>query len=402
MGCGHAGPVGMALVEVMVTLVLLSVSAAGWWNLTQQLSSAVSATQLRDAAARLAQDRLEQVLRYRTSAVETPTAPEAAWAHLSSMHEDLLLDAGVHPAHLEIRVSDTPTPLLKSVAAEVSWSDRGRRHDLTLHTLASGVDPRLQAVAVLVRDFAAPEESPPAVEASSNLHRRVPLPRGAVPLTTRLAVLRPAPDSEQVWILDRLTGEITQSCWVAPSTDLHTLRVAHLEGCSALSGWWLSGSVRFADPDDDHPEIAIPDPSGQAFALDLVVRLQGTPDDTLRGSCIDDAPDHPNGLPRTRVRFHCRIQAWGTPPSWSGRIDIVPIGWTLGTTSADWRVCRYSADWNGNGRIDSAEHPATYVNVDTPLDDQNFLIVRGDRPCPAQTPAPGSGAPLLSTQAHQP
>ena len=51
------------------------------------------------------------------------------------------------------------------------------------------------------------------------------------------------------------------------------------------------------------------------------------------------------------------------------------------------RVCRYSVDQNGNGRIDNAEHPAAYLDVDAPLGNQNFLIVPMLAGCPLDTPS---------------
>ncbi len=405
----RAGLAGVALIEVMLTLLLLSVSAAAWWHLTQRLSTAMVITRLGDAANRLAQNRLEDALRYTTSTVEAsapvgptpPSVPLRAWAQLAPIQEDVPLGTDAPLAHVQLQVSDTALPLLKSVTAGVSWSFAGRPRHLALHTLASGVDPRLPAVAALVRDALDPDDTPSHAPASPT-QARASLPRDAIVLDSGLAMLRLWPDDGRVWVLDRLSGMITQSCWVSPSRDPSTLRVAHLEGCSALSGMWLSGSVRFADPQDPTPEVSKPDPGGVALGLDLNIRSEGAPASISSGSCVDNAPDTPSPLPRTHVRFHCRLPTWGTPPTWSGRIDIVPRGWTLGTTASDWRVCRYSADQNGNGRIDNAEHPATYVELDTSLDDQNFLIVRGDRACPGTAQASGEDTTDLTTQPHQP
>jgi len=66
------------------------------------------------------------------------------------------------------------------------------------------------------------------------------------------------------------------------------------------------------------------------------------------------------------------------------------------------KVCRYSADYNGNGytywvnpdttkepafKIDNEEHPETYRAVSHSLARQNFLIVRGDVSCPSRAHA---------------
>lgn len=74
--------------------------------------------------------------------------------------------------------------------------------------------------------------------------------------------------------------------------------------------------------------------------------------------------------------------------SWSGK--VVLTGFSTGTSSTDYRVCRYSADYNGSGdmytadkkSLDNSEHPEVYGRVNGPLIGQNFLVIRGDRTCP--------------------
>jgi hypothetical protein len=73
---------------------------------------------------------------------------------------------------------------------------------------------------------------------------------------------------------------------------------------------------------------------------------------------------------------------------WSGK--VVLTGFSTGTNASDYRVCRYSADYNGSGdmytvdkrRLDNAEHPEVYGRVTQSLSSQNFLVIRGDRTCP--------------------
>jgi hypothetical protein len=78
----------------------------------------------------------------------------------------------------------------------------------------------------------------------------------------------------------------------------------------------------------------------------------------------------------------------------------VLTGFATGTTAAERRVCRYSADYNGSGdmytgdkkALDNTEHPAVYGRVNRSLSRQNFLVVRGDQNCPtAPTIDPSAG-----------
>ena len=76
------------------------------------------------------------------------------------------------------------------------------------------------------------------------------------------------------------------------------------------------------------------------------------------------------------------------------------IDFSVGTTAADYRVCRYSADYDGSGdsltpdkkALDNLEHPAVYGKVTSSLARQNFLVIRGDVSCPtAPAVSPSTG-----------
>ena len=86
----------------------------------------------------------------------------------------------------------------------------------------------------------------------------------------------------------------------------------------------------------------------------------------------------------------------------------MPSGWTIGTTAADLRVCRYAADTDGSGAVDAnIEHPSSYAAVGTPLANQNFLVIAGTRTCPAGNAVSVRGAAgdvysNVATEPHQP
>jgi Tfp pilus assembly protein PilV len=83
-----------------------------------------------------------------------------------------------------------------------------------------------------------------------------------------------------------------------------------------------------------------------------------------------------------------------TAAAYTARVAVWPTaGWAIGTGSNDWKVCRYSADYNLNGgvfvasggnvtRIDNQEHTYAYLNAQRSLSNQNFFLIRGDRNCP--------------------
>ena len=107
------------------------------------------------------------------------------------------------------------------------------------------------------------------------------------------------------------------------------------------------------------------------------------------------------------MAYHCVVTPLPSG-SWSGRTTLVPSGWTLGTAATDWRVCRYSADLDRSGAVDTnLEHPGDYSAVDAALANQNFLVVKGSEACPASGAADiagGAGGVFvnLGTVQHQP
>ena len=82
-----------------------------------------------------------------------------------------------------------------------------------------------------------------------------------------------------------------------------------------------------------------------------------------------------------------------TGPAWTGRSLLVPSGWSIGTSSSSYKVCRYSEDYNLNGyvwtesggnivKIENGEHPYAYLQAKGSLQNQNFLIIKGNKSCP--------------------
>jgi hypothetical protein len=72
-----------------------------------------------------------------------------------------------------------------------------------------------------------------------------------------------------------------------------------------------------------------------------------------------------------------------TPNRWWGQVTLNTDGsWAIGTSSSQFKVCRYSADYNGTGSISNSEHPLWYRAVTGALDSQNYLVIQGNQSCP--------------------
>ena len=104
---------------------------------------------------------------------------------------------------------------------------------------------------------------------------------------------------------------------------------------------------------------------------------------------------------------------------WSGEVTLNPLGWTFdnsgtlgspdastGAATGRARLCRFTADYNGNSVLSNGEHPRYYRQVRGALDNQNYLVVDGEDDCPADLPLDfTSNQPNVSntnTVIHQP
>ncbi len=394
---------GTSLVEVLIGVLILSLGAAAMLQGQRQLWVALESAVLRAEATDQAADDLES-LRVYTRVQPDPGDPDPgpSWTETMAPLSANITLAMDKPARMQRQVRATDLSLLMGATTTVQTATRDNHSVQTdLHTWVAGIDPRLGVVATLPRN----REPPTALLVHSNGRAPVRLPTEAVRLDPRSLILKLHPDSPTAWVLQRDTGLVTARCPTPRGLSAAQVRTEHLSSCTAVSGLLIAGYVRFANSLEPQSFTSLQDPTAPALPLQVKVTLTSTGHPQPATECDDDSPDPTATTPspqRTWVRYFCVIQPAGSPPSWSGRIDVVPVGWSIGASADTFRVCRYSADRNGNGRIDNEEHPAQYERVTGPLVDQNLLIVAGHSSCPALPPAPLTDEAGVLTQPHQP
>lgn len=102
-----------------------------------------------------------------------------------------------------------------------------------------------------------------------------------------------------------------------------------------------------------------------------------------------------------------------TPKRWWGQVTLNPntiaddgTVWDIGNGSNQYKVCRYSADYNSSSSISNNEHPLWYRGVTGALSNQNLLVIGGNKSCPTDGPVNLLSSPVNfaddSTVAHQP
>jgi len=296
----------------------------------------------------------------------------------------------------------------KSVRVIVTWADRtgesgsaatpGAPQSVTMDTMIARVDPGFAGSLEI-------QPPPGGLRQPSARHPSIPVT--AKDLGNKQSAFRPSDLGSVVWVFNNVTGVIVGKCSIAAGTPVSTLTAADVESCNnGTIGYLLSGTVRFSNADPANPTI----PEASAIPLGLAI-VGGSYTTPLLGpgglpvkdgsgnitmvsvsvsaptyECFNDSPGvAPSAQPF--VNYNCIV--YPSSNVWSGKVTLT--GFSTGTTASDYRVCRYSADYNGNGSanvtggtaLDNYEHPDLYVNVAGSLARQNFLVVRGDRACPA-------------------
>ena len=418
----HRRQRGTTLLEALVAFLVLSLGMLTVARVQTQLRANSDVARQRSEAVRLGQDDLETL---RSFSVLAASAGARAYADVTSSARAVDSAAGyaTNTRYLVTRQIDAANaPRAKSANVTVSWTDRaGDTQRVVLHSVISGTDPAYSGALAMPRS---------ATQATGAFGRAPSIPIGAKDLGNGSSAFKPLRSGSVALVFDNTTGQVTARCTgIAAGTPTAALSSADLGNCDARPGVLLGGAVRFTQTSPPQPGAANEVPAAVAIALSLTggsypqapvcdaepmktvsytaaggprteaVPINATPASIGVASWTDTGDRH--------TAYLCVVYplASGT---WSGRTTLLPTGWTVGTGPAERRVCRYTADLDGNGAIDAnIEHPADYAGVTGALLQQNFLVINGSDTCPAAaatriTGQAGDVFANLGTAAHQP
>lgn len=412
---------GVTLIEALVALLVMSFGMLALVGLMSNLRLGADVAKQRSEAMRIARAHLAELRDY-SELTRTASTPADA-----KVYADIVSQAGVAvtppDSNTTYNVQRTVLPLSTagdgvSVRVNVSWTDRtGAAQFVNLDTVIAQVDPIFRAVVGL---------TPQGGRITDPSGRSPLIPDGAKKLDKNQSAFRPSSLGSTVWVFNNFSGAIVGKCSISAGTPVSALTAADVASCNNNTvGYLLSGTVQFSNTNPANP--AQPEATALPLALDFVsgtyvmprLDTTGAPIRDSHGAILTDsfsaspptptggtAPnfecfnDSPGSAPSTQpfVNYYCIIYQSSGTLTWSGK--VVLTGFRTGTTAADYRVCRYSADYNGSGdmftadkkALDNTEHPETYGRVNASLSRQNFLVVRGDRSCPTAPAAdPSAG-----------
>jgi hypothetical protein len=232
------------------------------------------------------------------------------------------------------------------------------------------------------------------------------VPLGARDLGDGRSVWKPVDSGSTALVFDNRTGAVVGRCdgVMPPTRDLASAALA-----ACVSGRWLlaGGTIRFSSTSPPGAATASDPPlaTGVAIALrdgvypapaacfsEARKTVRSVADGSLQ---IADVPIDP-GHVSTRaagaaeaseggerfIAWHCLVSP-RADGRWSGRIELVGEGWTIGSTSSTRRVCRYVR--GGADAIDAnIAAGGDNIDVEAVLSNRNFLVVRGSEGCPGE------------------
>ena len=383
---------GFTLIEALIAFLVLSLGMLAIARVQTHLRLNADVARQRAEAVRLAQEDIEAL---RAFAVLAAAPGARSFEAIESESRRVDADGGyaTNTEYLLARqVEAAPALQAKNVSVTVSWSDRaGNPQQVALGAVVAGVAPAYGGALGLARG-AGPAKGP--------FGRSVHIPLAAKDLGDGRSAFKPIGTGTVAFIFDNGSGLLTGRCAaVASTTPTGELTAANLGACDANIGHLLSGVVRFSSATP--PDAAQGNDAPPAFAVAMA--MSGSY--PVAPSCSTEPVTTPGG--DRFVAYHCAVYP-GAGGSWSGRANLVPSGWTIGTNAADKRVCRASSDLDASGAIDAnVEHPASHVAVDSSLANQNFLVIAGNLACPAgrATQVAGNNGDVyvdLSTAQYQP
>ncbi|MET0348275.1 MAG: hypothetical protein ABW067_00690 [Rhizobacter sp.] len=380
---------GIALLEALVASALLSFALFAALHAQARAFAESGRVHERHQAVRLAVDTVERLRSF--------AAPEAGpEPGLDGFDTIGTSTREVAAAATRFTVSTTfdtdPDTAMKVGTIEVRWS--GAQGDARRLLVPTAIDSALPLHAALV---ALPAPPGPVAQPRAR-HAAIPADARDAGGGHHLWSPGQAPGQTggpAAFLVDGLTGDIVAACATAPPPDREPT------GCEPFQGRWLSGHVRFSNRRPPDPRTSGDPP--RPFEMALALETPAEPATCRVDTPVDPVDAASSSAPERFARYTCVVPLPAHGAGWSGRLDLVPRGWHVGEHRDHHRVCRYSADLDGSGAIDdNAEHPAEYRHVTTSLLQQNFLVVRGDQPCPTGAPHAVHNGDLADTVQHQP
>lgn len=356
---------GFALVEALVSMLVLASGMLGMAGFGVNLSRNAELAKQRTEATRLAQDKMEDL---RTYQQVVTGAGKVAYRDLAGSSDTPATTSNTAFAR-SWALGGLATDDRRLVTVAVRWNDRtGEAHSVVLNSMLAAAEAADVGKLVLRPVFAGGFYRP------QDRNLDIPIDAVTIPGTGK-STLAWAGASGGYLLFSNSTGGVLAKCTAQPTAS-NTTATTNPTGCTTapftLVTGYISGQTLPKSPTE--PQVLFNQTEG----------VVGTPE-CVTTRTIDDINNKERALKAFRT-WSCLVQldATRTPLRWTGRITLRGP-FTDGLQTGD-RICRYVYDKNRNGIVDNEDHPEKYVDVAGTLDDQNFVIMRRNGNSPNDCP----------------
>lgn len=338
-------PRGFALIEALVTLMVVSFGmlAVAGFQITLSLNADVA--KQRTEATRLAQQKLEQLRTF-----DTLTAYGTQMVSSTTGTQETITTNASFTRTWGITSAGTPDTG-RAVAVTVAWTDRaGNAQEVKLLSHVSASDP------LLTGSLWFPLPDGTILRRPKNRSIDIPIPAISITGTSKSYIPWVG---NKFLVFSDTSGDIVQRCDITPTAaNLST------STCTSFDGYLLTGYINGSKVANVN-QITFSNTQYISGAPECSVELaydQNSSTSTVITGykyyvCLIQPMDHDTNATTARV--------------WSGRAD-------LAGTMTKTKVCRYSTNANTTA---NDNHPAVYSLVDKSLDNQNFYITTDTGNC---------------------
>lgn len=273
---------GIALIEALVSLLIISLGFLGYIGLHLQLRASADVAKQRGEAMRIAQQDMERMRLFRS--LDSLAGTSLYWGGTDSTKwgsdfrsvtdspssGSTISGSTSYEANTTYRLTRTVTTSsvadFKELQVKIAWTDRqGKDQSVVLRNVINLTDPSVAMSIGIV-----PNGSP----VKDLLGRNVQIPIPAKNLNDGTSVFKPTSDATKAYVFSNETGEVTKVCTVSASTPTAQLQNSDLtRNCVNTTAYILSGFIRFYSSkgsDNFDPSITNdPQPSGTTWGVQL-------------------------------------------------------------------------------------------------------------------------------------
>jgi Tfp pilus assembly protein PilV len=242
---------GVSLLEVLFSLLVLSLGTVGMGQLHRQLQAHADTARQRSEAVRLAHDEIEAS---RSLGSISPKSGSRTITDIAGQRFNTVF-------HLSREV-DEANALLPSTTVAITWEGReGTTQQAVLVSAVSTQDPVLSGALTLVPSL----RGALAGSASANA-----LPPSAAHVDERRSAFKPTAAATIAFVVDDATAQVVEQCTGVPAeVASEDLRAEHLKQCVEFKALLLSGTVRFSNAEPPDPVAANDTPLELALSVGL-------------------------------------------------------------------------------------------------------------------------------------